>query len=97
MFKLFLLFFLSLGTLLASIDINKATKVEFMQISGIGAKKADAIIAYRKQHGNFKSINDLQNVSGIGTSIVKNVKEDKRNSRKKTTPKTVKYKDNPKK
>ena len=38
----------------AKININTATKDELMNLSGIGESKADAIINYRKENGNFK-------------------------------------------
>lgn len=48
------------------INLNSATKEQLTQLNGIGDKKADQIIAYRQQNGNFKSPEDLKNVSGIG-------------------------------
>jgi competence protein ComEA len=32
-------------------------------------RKAEAIVEYRKQHGNFKSVEELKNVKGIGESL----------------------------
>ncbi|MEA2111048.1 MAG: helix-hairpin-helix domain-containing protein [Campylobacterota bacterium] len=83
MFKKIIVMLLLVGSLMASIDINKAGKAELMSISGIGAKKAEAIIKHRKKHGKFKSINDLKNVKGIGDSIVANVKNNKKNTKSK--------------
>jgi competence protein ComEA len=37
---------------------------------GIGPAKAEAIVAYRKEHGSFKSADQLASVKGIGLSIV---------------------------
>ena len=37
---------------------------------GIGPSKADAIVAYRKEHGPFKSVDQLASVKGIGLSLV---------------------------
>ncbi|MCR1900971.1 helix-hairpin-helix domain-containing protein [Ligilactobacillus apodemi] len=48
------------------IDLNIATKEQLMQVDGIGEKKADKIIEYREQHGGFKQLSDLKNISGIG-------------------------------
>jgi competence protein ComEA len=54
-----------------SININTADKETLMSvIKGVGETKADAIIAYRKENGNFKSIDELANVKGIGQGTV---------------------------
>jgi competence protein ComEA len=37
---------------------------------GIGPSKAEAIVAYRKEHGSFKSADQLASVKGIGLSII---------------------------
>jgi len=39
-------------------------------IKGVGEKRADAIITYRKHHGPFKSVDELAEVDGISISIV---------------------------
>ena len=88
--KILLFLLLSFTLLVASIDINKASKAELMQIKGIGAKKAQSIVEYRKKHGKFKSVNDLKNVKGVGAGIVKNVKNGTKNSTKKKATKTNK-------
>ncbi len=48
------------------INLNTATKEQLTQLNGIGDKKAELIIAYRDEHGKFKTIDELKNVSGIG-------------------------------
>lgn len=53
----------------SKVNLNSATKEQLTQLNGIGDKKADQIIAYRQEHGNFKSPEDLKNVSGIGDKI----------------------------
>ncbi|MBN2503642.1 MAG: helix-hairpin-helix domain-containing protein [Anaerolineales bacterium] len=50
------------------ININTATVVELQVLPGIGETKAQAIVAYREANGAFTSIEDIQNVSGIGPS-----------------------------
>ena len=57
------------------ININTATKEELQTISGIGEGKAQAIIDYREENGNFNSIEDILNVSGIGESIYEKIKD----------------------
>jgi len=39
-------------------------------LSGIGQSKAEAIVAYREQHGPYKQLQDLANVKGIGISTI---------------------------
>ncbi len=47
------------------VNINQATKAELMSLTGIGATRAQAIIAYREANGPFKSIEEVMNVTGI--------------------------------
>lgn len=55
-----------------TVNINTAdAKTLASSLIGIGPKKAQAIVDYRKQNGNFKTINDLQKVRGIGPAMVK--------------------------
>lgn len=48
------------------ININKASAVELEILPGIGPSKAAAIVSYRRENGPFKTIAEIQNVSGIG-------------------------------
>lgn len=57
------------------ISINKATLEELQTITGIGLIKAKNIIEYRNTNGNFKSIEDIKNVSGIGDSTFEKIKD----------------------
>jgi competence protein ComEA len=53
------------------VNVNTATAMEIKQVlSGIGDKKAQAIIEYREQHGVFNSVYDLTLVHGIGNKTV---------------------------
>lgn len=55
----------------APIDINTADANSLANvIDGVGVKKAQAIIVYRKEHGPFKTVNDLIRVKGIGIKTV---------------------------
>ncbi len=57
------------------VNINTARKEELMTISGLGDAKADAIIKYREENGNFNSIEEIKNVSGIGDSLFEKIKD----------------------
>ena len=48
------------------VNINTATLEELQTLKGIGKKKAEAILQYRKEHGSFHSKEDLLQVKGIG-------------------------------
>ncbi len=56
------------------VDINKADVKGLMSLKGIGEQKAQAIIKYRQMNGPFQSLDDLQNVPGIGAKTVANNK-----------------------
>lgn len=57
------------------ININTASLDELKTLDGIGDAKANAIIKYRMENGNFKSIEDINNVSGISESVYSKIKE----------------------
>ena len=54
----------------SKIRLNSASTEQLMQLSGVGQKKAEAIVNYRKQKGRFNSIEELQNVKGIGPALI---------------------------
>lgn len=58
------------GTQAAKIRLNSANVQDLQQLNGVGEKKALAIIEYREQHGKFKTIDELQNVKGIGPKLI---------------------------
>jgi competence protein ComEA len=76
----------------AAVNINTASKAELQTLTGIGAKKASAIIKYRTEHGKFKSVNDLSGVKGIGPKMVKRIGKDAAVSGKTTVAPKVKAK-----
>ena len=56
-------------------NINKMTKEEWLTLPGIGDAKASAIIDYRKEHGQFKSIEELKEVPGIKEGVFNKIKD----------------------
>lgn len=71
-----LLFVLFLGlsplvTLAAPVNINTAdAKALDTALVGVGAKTAKAIVDYRAKNGQFKSVDDLLKVKGIGPALL---------------------------
>jgi competence protein ComEA len=57
------------------VNINTAEKEALMTLNGIGNSKADSILTYREENGNFKTIEEIQNVSGIGEATFANLKD----------------------
>jgi competence protein ComEA len=51
-----------------TLDINAASEAELTQLPGVGPSLAARIVEYRTENGPFQSVDDLQNVSGIGPS-----------------------------
>ncbi|PHS55612.1 MAG: competence protein ComEA [Sulfurimonas sp.] len=68
--KIISIMFILVLSIFASVDINIATAEEFTAIKGVGAKKAYAIVQYRKSIKCFKNINQLAEVKGISNSII---------------------------
>ena len=58
------------------ININTAGKEELMTLTGIGEAKAQSILDYREEHGQFGSIEDLMLIEGIKEGVFNKIKED---------------------
>ena len=53
------------------VNVNKASAEEISEnLKGVGMSKAQAIVAYRKQHGSFVHVDELVNVKGIGLRTI---------------------------
>lgn len=57
------------------IDLNTADEYDLQRLPGIGEKRAQAIVAYRAEHGPFQSVDELDRVEGIGEGILAGLRE----------------------
>ena len=58
------------------LDINTATAEELQGLMGIGPVLAQAIVDYRTEHGPFRSVDELLEVSGIGESKLGGIRDE---------------------
>ena len=65
----------STGSTQSLVNINTAGEDALCTLPGIGPSKARAIIGYREEHGSFKDIREIMNVSGIGENLFKQIED----------------------
>jgi competence protein ComEA len=70
MIKILLLLPLLVTLLFSAININKANLAQLQTLNGIGPVKSQEIVKCRKSHGGFKTVEELENVKGIGPKTV---------------------------
>lgn len=58
------------------VNINNATIEDLDKLPGIGEATANKIINYREENGDFKSIEELKNVNGIGSKKYEQIKDE---------------------
>lgn len=58
------------------VNINTASEAELQTLNGIGASTAKKIVDYRNQNGDFNTVEEIMNVSGIGQSKFDSIKND---------------------
>lgn len=58
------------------ININTASLNELCTLKGIGPSKASAIIEFRNQHGPYRTVDDLDKVSGIGPATIERIRKE---------------------
>jgi len=58
------------------ININTASEKSLSELRGIGDTLAKRIVEYRTYNGEFNTIDDIKNVTGIGDKLFDNIKDD---------------------
>ncbi len=57
------------------VNLNKANASALQHyLKGVGEKRAQNIVEYRQQHKKFKSVEEIQEVKGIGEKLYKKIK-----------------------
>ena len=56
------------------INLNTATKSDLERLPGIGAGRAEKILAYRQEKGRFSSVKELLRVQGIGNGLFRQIR-----------------------
>ena len=72
--KVLAILVLGFSFMFAAVDINNASVKELSSLKGVGAKKAQAIVAYRKVHC-FKNVDEIVKVKGIGKKFLQKNKK----------------------
>ena len=72
--KILLMMVFGFMFLFAGVDLNTATKSELMSIKGIGAKKAQSILEYRKTN-KISAASDLRSIKGFGPALISNIEK----------------------
>ena len=57
------------------VNLNTASKEELLTLNGIGDVRAQAILKYREEHGEFRSIEELMEVEGIKKGTFQKLKD----------------------
>ncbi|OOF43268.1 ComEA family DNA-binding protein [Rodentibacter trehalosifermentans] len=57
----------------AKVNINKADAATLQKLSGIGEKKAQAIVDYRNKVGKIKNVAELSNIEGLGSTTIEKI------------------------
>lgn len=59
---------------LSPFDLNRASEAELASIPGLGEKLAEQIVEHREEKGEFRSVEDLRKVKGIGPATLERVR-----------------------
>ena len=57
------------------INVNTATAEQLQQLPGVGPSLSQTIVNFREEHGNFATVDELINVSGIGSATLERLRD----------------------
>ena len=57
------------------IELNLADEKQLQELPGIGPALSTAIVLWREEHGGFRSVEELQNVPGIGEKTLAGLRD----------------------
>ena len=63
------------STVSQHVNVNQATAAQLSAVLDLSEKDANALVEYRKQNGNFKTLTDLTKVPGIDTAKIESEKD----------------------
>lgn len=64
----------SIPTITGRIDLNRASLSELLLLPGIGPQLAQRIDEHRRNHGPFKTVDDLRKVPGVGPALLERIR-----------------------
>lgn len=70
------IFLFLVGNAWAAVNINTADEQSLDSLSGIGPVKAQAIVDYRADNGEFENVDELLEVNGIGSKTLEEIKDE---------------------
>jgi comEA protein len=56
------------------VDLNRASETELMELPGVGPARAQAILAFRAEHGGFSSVSQLLRIKGFGRAMLRRLR-----------------------
>lgn len=60
--------------LTSSVELNRADRVQLLQLPGVGENLADRIEAYRVEHHGFRNVDELRQVKGVGPKLLEKLR-----------------------
>ena len=66
----------SIGVAFGAVNVNTASKEDLEALKEIGPVRAQAIVDYRREHGPFHSLDELDKVKGIGKATISAIRNE---------------------